>query len=246
MRSTCADPLLDTALVLVELDEAYLHDAKAPARCRIKQGRSEWRRGVPALSEYVRNARGRLRVVAAPERRARFELACDDQRELLRGLLSNLHGHAPATSLVDAWLEHFTLGDAIDWITIPCCPDALIAQQLRRIGLDARQSATLVHTECGPAPLGWVAAADPRALDHARDLYEAAKREPVSMIDLTLRTTETFPSFFRAAKAAMKRVRAGAGPFDLVIGNFTYVRVVQPGRWFGRWPADANDAIQKR
>lgn len=245
MRSSCVDPSLDIALVVVELDEAHLRDAAAPARCRIKHGRSEWRRGVPVVVEYVRSARG-LRVLDAPERRARFELSCGHQRELLRGLLANLHGHAPATPLVDAWLEHFVLGDAIDWITIACCPDALIAEQLRRIGLDARQSAMLVRTECGPAPLGWVAAADPRALDHARDLFDAASREPVCLIDLDRRTTESFPSFFRAAKAAMKRARTGVGAFDLVVGGFAYVRVVQPGRWFGRWPADANDAIQKR
>lgn len=211
----------------------------------MKHGRCEWRRGVPAVAEYVRTARG-LRALAAPEQRARFELSCEHQRELLSGLLANLYGHTPATSIVEGWLEHFALGDAVDWITIPCCPDALIARQLQRIGLDARQSATLVRTECGPAPLGWVAAADPRALDHARELFEDARRQPVQVIDLARRTTESFPSFFRAAKSAMKRVRAGAGPFDLVVGDFTYVRVVQPGHWFGRWPADANDAIQKR
>jgi hypothetical protein len=243
--SRCSDPAFDTALVLVELDEAHLLDASAPARCRIKHGRSEWRRGVPALADYVRGTRG-LRAAPAPERRACFELSCEHQRQLLRGLLTNLHGHAPALSLIDAWLEHFALANAIDWITIACCPDALIAKQLQRIGLDARQSATLLRTECGPAPLGWVAAADPRALDHARELYEAARRAPVQVIDLVKRTCESFPSFFRAAKSAMKRVRAGAGPFDIIVGDFTYVRVVQPGRWFGRWPADANDAIQKR
>lgn len=245
MQSTCADPSLDSPLVLVELDEAHLRDPKAPARCRVKHGRSEWRRGVPAVAEYVRTARG-PRTVAAPEQRVRFELACEHQRELLGGLLANLYGHAPSTSIVDSWFEHFALVDAIDWITIPCCPDALIARQLQRIGLDAHQSATLVRTECGPAPLGWVAAADPRALDHARELFDAARRQPVQVIDLVARTTESFASFFRAAKSAMKRVRAGQGPFDLVVGDFTYVRVVQPGRWFGRWPAEANDAIQKR
>jgi hypothetical protein len=184
---------------------------------------------------------GLRRAPAAPGR-ARFELGCDDQRDVVRRLLANLIGDAPALAAIDAWLEAFTLNAAIEWMTLACCPDARVAQQLERTGLRLRQCTTLVPTECGPAPLGWVAAADARALDLCRTM----DAQPVRVIDLRTGADETYPSFFRAAKAAMKRARAGAGPFDLVVNDFTYVRVVRPGLWFGRWPADANDAIQKR